>query len=103
MQRSPGIARAIGVDSTSVGNPARVAGKKVGASKRGWTTWLVGAVDPTRVMAIIPIVLDAINFVNVEKHQWRSYGGWAYALEVPLVLTMREQTLPSFTICSMFD
>ena len=52
-----------------------------GASKRGWTTWLVGAVDPTRVMAIIPMVLDAINFVAVEKHQWRSYGGWAYALE----------------------
>ena len=53
-----------------------------GASKRGWTTWLVGAVDPTRVVAIIPIVLDAINFVAVEKHQWRSYGGWASALKV---------------------
>ena len=52
-----------------------------GASKRGWTTWLVGAVDPTRVMAIVPIVLDAINFVAVEKHQWQSYGGWAYALK----------------------
>lgn len=36
-----------------------------GASKRGWTTWLVGAVDTTRVMAIVPIVLDAINFVKV--------------------------------------
>lgn len=32
-------------------------------------------------MAIVPIVLDAINFVKVEKHQWRSYGGWAYALK----------------------
>ena len=52
-----------------------------GASKRGWTTWLVGAVDK-RVQALIPIVLDAINFVAVEKHQWRSYGGWAYALSV---------------------
>ena len=53
-----------------------------GASKRGWTTWLVGAVDYQRVVAIIPIVLDAINFVAVEKHQWRSYGGWASALKV---------------------
>ena len=52
-----------------------------GASKRGWTTWLVGAVDPTRVVAIIPIVLDAINFVTVEHHEWMSYGGWGFALQ----------------------
>lgn len=45
-----------------------------------WTTWDVGAVDPERVVAIIPIVLDAINFVEVEHHQWRSYGGWSWAL-----------------------
>ena len=32
-----------------------------GASKRGWTTWLMGAVDPKRVVAIVPIVLDAVN------------------------------------------
>jgi PhoPQ-activated pathogenicity-related protein len=51
-----------------------------GASKRGWTTWLVGAVDPQRVKVIVPIVLDAINFVAVEHHQYRSYGGWTYAL-----------------------
>ena len=43
-----------------------------GASKRGWTTWLVGAVDQPRVKAIVPIVLDAINFVAVEHHQWQS-------------------------------
>lgn len=52
-----------------------------GASKRGWTTWDVGVVDPERVMAICPIVLDAINFVDVEHHQWRSYGGWSWALK----------------------
>lgn len=51
-----------------------------GASKRGWTTWDVGVVDKERVMAICPIVLDAINFVDVEHHQWRSYGGWSWAL-----------------------
>lgn len=52
-----------------------------GASKRGWTTWLVGAVDPDRVKLIAPVVLDAINFVAVEHHQYRSYGGWTYALQ----------------------
>lgn len=52
-----------------------------GASKRGWTTWLMGAVDPERVMAIVPIVLDAVNFVTVMHHQFQSYGGWSFALE----------------------
>jgi PhoPQ-activated pathogenicity-related protein len=45
-----------------------------GASKRGWTTWLVGAVDSTRVMAIIPIVLDAINFVKVRFTYCANYA-----------------------------
>jgi PhoPQ-activated pathogenicity-related protein len=52
-----------------------------GASKRGWTTWDVGAVDPDRVVAIVPIVLDAINFVQVMHHQYASYNGWSWALQ----------------------
>mmetsp|Transcript_4077 Transcript_4077/g.5638 ORF Transcript_4077/g.5638 Transcript_4077/m.5638 type:complete len:572 (+) Transcript_4077:13-1728(+) len=62
-----------------------------GASKRGWTTWDVAAVDPNRVIAIVPIVLDAINFVAVEHHQFRSYGGWTFALSdyTDLNITMR--------------
>ncbi|CAE7661805.1 aprA [Symbiodinium microadriaticum] len=79
-----------------------------GASKRGWTTWDVGAVDPTRVMAIVPIVLDAINFVDVEHHQWRSYGGWSWALndyyemnimtrlDTPEMVLLQEEEDPFF-------
>ena len=52
----------------------------IGASKRGWTTWLTGAVDSERVVAIIPVVLDAINFRAFAHSQWRNYGGWSYAL-----------------------
>lgn len=62
-----------------------------GGSKRGWVTWLMGAVDPVRVKAIIPIVLDAINFIAVMHHQFRSYGGWSLELNdyVDENLTMR--------------
>lgn len=62
-----------------------------GASKRGWTTWLVGAVDPERVAAIVPVVLDAINFVAVEHHQYRSYGGWTYALADYTAMNLTER------------
>jgi len=79
-----------------------------GASKRGWTTWDVGAVDPKRVVAICPIVLDAINFVAVEKHQWKSYGGWTWALidyydmnimtrlDTPEMIKLQENVDPFF-------
>jgi len=51
-----------------------------GASKRGWTTWLVGATDK-RVIAIVPIVLDALNVVAFAHRQWRMYGAWSFALQ----------------------
>ncbi|XP_071953962.1 autocrine proliferation repressor protein A-like [Antedon mediterranea] len=51
-----------------------------GASKRGWTTWTVGAVDK-RVVGIAPMVLDCLNFVKNLHHHYRSLGGWTFALE----------------------
>lgn len=44
-----------------------------GGSKRGWTTWLVGAVDP-RVIGIAPMVIDALNSEEITKHQYEAYG-----------------------------
>jgi len=32
-----------------------------GGSKRGWTTWLTGVVEPERVIGIAPIVFDNLN------------------------------------------
>lgn len=50
-----------------------------GASKRGWTTWLTGAVDK-RVIGIVPIVIDILNVrANTDNH-FSAYGFWAPAV-----------------------
>jgi len=51
-----------------------------GASKRGWTTWLVGVVDP-RVVAIIPLVIDALNSEVITRHHYEAYGFFSPALK----------------------
>ncbi len=50
-----------------------------GGSKRGWTTWLTGAVDP-RVKAIVPIVIDVVNAELSMLHHFQAYGFWAPAV-----------------------
>lgn len=45
-----------------------------GGSKRGWTTWLTGAVDP-RVSAITPVVYDYVNSVPVLDFHTHVYDG----------------------------
>ncbi|XP_072027744.1 autocrine proliferation repressor protein A-like [Amphiura filiformis] len=49
-----------------------------GGSKRGWTAWLMGAVDK-RVFAMAPIVLDVLNALENLRHHYRSLGGWTWA------------------------
>ena len=50
-----------------------------GASKRGWTTWLTGAMDD-RVVAIIPLVIDVLNVQASMEHHFAAYGFWAPAI-----------------------
>ncbi len=50
-----------------------------GGSKRGWTTWITGAVDK-RVVAIVPIVIDVLNVNTSMKHHFAAYGFWAPAV-----------------------
>ncbi|XP_054830454.1 autocrine proliferation repressor protein A-like [Eublepharis macularius] len=48
-----------------------------GISMGGWATWLTAAVD-RRVVAIIPIGMDLLNFTENFHHQFRAYCGWSY-------------------------
>lgn len=50
-----------------------------GGSKRGWTTWTTAAVD-SRVVAIMPAVIDVLNLKPSMTHHYRAYGFWAPAV-----------------------
>ena len=50
-----------------------------GGSKRAWTTWLVGALDE-RVIAIIPLVIDALNTEAITRHHYAAYGFFSPSL-----------------------
>ncbi len=51
-----------------------------GGSKRGWTAWLVGTVD-RRVIAIAPMVIDALNSEAITRHHFEVYGFFSDALD----------------------
>lgn len=51
-----------------------------GASKRGWTAWLTPVLD-SRVIAIVPVVIDVLNISAQAEHAYRVYGSWPSALE----------------------
>jgi PhoPQ-activated pathogenicity-related protein len=54
-----------------------------GASKRGWTTWMVGATTPfdglPNVIGIAPLVPIVPNLVAEVHRQWMSYDGFTFA------------------------
>ncbi|MEO8114159.1 MAG: PhoPQ-activated protein PqaA family protein [Phenylobacterium sp.] len=51
-----------------------------GASKRGWTAWLVGALD-RRVVGIIPIVINVLDVDATTRHHWQAMGYFSPALQ----------------------
>jgi PhoPQ-activated pathogenicity-related protein len=50
-----------------------------GASKRGWTTWFTGCVDP-RVCAIMPMVYDNLNIPVQMEHQLKTWGDFSHQI-----------------------
>ena len=50
-----------------------------GASKRGWTTWLVGLMDE-RVIGMMPLVIDALNTEAITRHHYEAYGFFSPSL-----------------------
>lgn len=52
-----------------------------GASKRGWTTWLTGASQDPRVVAIAPMVIDMLNMPATLDYQKQLYGEYSEEIQ----------------------
>ena len=67
-----------------------------GFSKRGWTTWLTGAIEDTRVVAIAPIVIDMLNMPATLNYQKEIYGEYSEEIQDYVKLEIPQAMNSSF-------
>jgi PhoPQ-activated pathogenicity-related protein len=75
-----------------------------GFSKRGWTSWLTGAVDQ-RVVAIAPMVIDILNMPVSLQYQMKTWGDYSVEIEdyVKLGIPQNANTPEGTAITTMID
>jgi PhoPQ-activated pathogenicity-related protein len=75
-----------------------------GGSKRGWTTYLVAAVDP-RVAALAPLSIDIPNFAENTRHHFEAYGFFSPAVHdyVDFNLFCRAETPQGRDLLQIID
>ena len=75
-----------------------------GASKRGWTTWLTGAMD-SRAVAIAPMVIDVLNMPKNLQYQIDSWNKFSEQIQdyVALGLTNTMTSPEGKAITQMID
>ena len=75
-----------------------------GGSKRGWTTWLTGAVDD-RVVAIAPMVIVMLNLGKQGPNQLKVWGKYSEQIDdyVERGLTEKTETPEGTKLWKMVD
>lgn len=79
-----------------------------GGSKRGWTTWLVASATCekcVKIAGIAPIVPIVPDLGKIFHNQWRSYGGFTFAIRDYTGVGLTEHLdTPEFKLCeSLID
>jgi PhoPQ-activated pathogenicity-related protein len=76
-----------------------------GASKRGWTSWLTGAIKDARVEAIGPMVIDILNMPASLDYQIKTWGDYSVEINdyVDLGIPQSHSTPDGKAISAMVD